>query len=54
MVNECVFISILKKKITGITMILTKDFKETVAKRIDRDPEFTKTLFYEAVSLFLN
>jgi len=46
--------SILKKKIKGITMRLTKDFKETVGKRINRDPEFTKTLFYEAVSLFLN
>jgi hypothetical protein len=29
-------------KITGITMVLTKDFKETVGKIIDRDPEFAK------------
>ena len=35
-------------------MVLTKDFKETVGKRIDRDPEFAKALFYEAASLFLN
>ena len=36
------FISILKIKITDITMVLTKDFKETIGKRIDRDPEFAK------------
>jgi hypothetical protein len=45
-----VFISTLKIKITGITMVLTKDFKETVGKIIDRDPEFAKESIRESFS----
>jgi DNA-binding phage protein len=35
-------------------MTLTRDFKETVNARIQRDPEFAAALLDEAVSLFLN
>lgn len=35
-------------------MVLTRDFKETVNERVQRDPEFAKALLDEAVSLFLN
>lgn len=35
-------------------MVLTRDFKETVNARIQRDPEFAAALLNEAVSLFLN
>ena len=35
-------------------MALTRDFKETVAARVARDPAFAKTLLDEAVTLFLN
>ncbi|MCK5340521.1 MAG: transcriptional regulator [Desulfobulbaceae bacterium] len=35
-------------------MAMTRDFKETVNKRAQKDPEFTKALFDEAVTLFLN
>ncbi|MBW4619800.1 MAG: transcriptional regulator [Cyanosarcina radialis HA8281-LM2] len=35
-------------------MTLTRDFKETVNARIQRDPTFAVALFDEAVSLFLN
>lgn len=35
-------------------MIITRDFKETVNKRINRDPEFAEALLDEATSLFLN
>lgn len=34
-------------------MILTRDFKETVNARAQREPEFAAALFDEAVSLFL-
>ena len=35
-------------------MALTRDFKETVNKRVNEDPEFAKALLNEATSLFLN
>ena len=35
-------------------MTLTRDFKETVNARIQRDSEFTTALLDEAISLFLN
>jgi DNA-binding phage protein len=35
-------------------MILTRDFKETVNARVQREPEFAAALLDEAVSLFLN
>ena len=35
-------------------MTLTRDFKETVIKRVQDDPEFATALFDEAASLFLN
>ncbi|MCA9804007.1 MAG: transcriptional regulator [Cyanobacteria bacterium HKST-UBA02] len=34
-------------------MALTRDFKETVVERIERDPSFAKALLDESVSLFL-
>jgi len=34
-------------------MALTRDFKETVKARVERDPEFARALLDEAVSLFL-
>lgn len=35
-------------------MALTKDFKETVLARVEKDPDFAKAMFDEAISLFLN
>lgn len=35
------------------TMPLTRDFKETIMVRAQRDPKFAQTLLDEAVSLFL-
>lgn len=35
-------------------MALTRDFKETVQKRVDSDPEFAKALFHEALDLMLD
>ena len=35
-------------------MALTRDFKETVSSRVQNDPEFAKSLFDEAISLFVN
>lgn len=35
-------------------MALTRDFKETIVARLQRDPVFTKALFDEAAILFLN
>jgi DNA-binding phage protein len=35
-------------------MTLTRDFKETVNARIQRDPEFVTALLDEAIYLFLN
>ena len=35
-------------------MALTRDFKETVKKRVDGDPEFAKALLHEAVNLMLD
>ena len=35
-------------------MTLTRDFKETVHERIQRDPAFATALLDEAISLFLN
>jgi DNA-binding phage protein len=35
-------------------MILTRDFKETVNARVQRDPRFAEALLDEAISLFLN
>jgi len=35
-------------------MTLTRDFKDTINERIQRDSEFATALFDEAISLFLN
>jgi DNA-binding phage protein len=35
-------------------MALTRDFKETVAERLKRDPAFARALLDEAATLFLN
>jgi DNA-binding phage protein len=35
-------------------MALTRDFKQTVAERFRRDPEFAKAMLDEAATLFLN
>ncbi|MGL6343503.1 MAG: DNA-binding protein [Waterburya sp.] len=35
-------------------MAITRDFKETVNARVQREPEFAKALLDEAASLFLN
>ncbi len=35
-------------------MALTRDFKKTVAERVQRDPEFAKALLDEAATLFLS
>ena len=35
-------------------MVLTRDFKETINVRVQRDPEFAIALLDEAISLFLN
>jgi DNA-binding phage protein len=35
-------------------MSITRDFRETVNARVQREPEFAKALLDEAVSLFLN
>lgn len=34
-------------------MALTRDFKESVCSRVDRDPRFARALLDEAVSIFL-
>ena len=35
-------------------MTLTRDYKETILKRTEQDPEFAQALLDEAVTLFLN
>jgi DNA-binding phage protein len=35
-------------------MALTRDFKETIADRVVRDPKFAQALLDEAATLFLN
>ncbi len=35
-------------------MALTRDFKQTIVERVQRDPEFAKALLDEAVTLFLD
>ena len=35
-------------------MTLTRDFKETIVARVQRDPAFARALFDEAATLFLN
>jgi len=35
-------------------MALTRDFKQTVVERVERDPKFAKALLDEAATLFLN
>ena len=35
-------------------MALTRDFKQTVVERVQRDPEFGKAMLDEAAMLFLN
>ena len=35
-------------------MALTRDFKETIAERASRDPQFAQALLDEAATLFLN
>jgi DNA-binding phage protein len=43
---------ISKEEVMGMT--LTRDFKETVTARVQRDPAFATALLDEAISLFLN
>jgi DNA-binding phage protein len=35
-------------------MALTRDFRQTVAERVERDPAFARALLDEAATLFLN
>jgi hypothetical protein len=35
-------------------MALTRDFKDTIKKRIEVDPDFAKALFHEAIDLLLD
>lgn len=35
-------------------MALTRDFKQTVIERVERDPKFAKALLEESATLFLN
>lgn len=35
-------------------MALTRDFKETIAERAERDPDFAKAMLDEAIASFLN
>jgi len=35
-------------------MALTRDFKETIKKRVECDPDFAKSLLHEAVDLMLD
>ncbi len=35
-------------------MTLTRDFRQTIAERLRREPDFAKALFDEAATLFLN
>ena len=35
-------------------MVLTRDFKQTVAERVQREPAFAKAMLDEAATLFLN
>lgn len=35
-------------------MALTRDFKQTIVERVNRDPEFAQALLDEAATLFLN
>lgn len=35
-------------------MVLTRDFKQTVIERVQREPAFAKALLDEAATLFLN
>jgi DNA-binding phage protein len=35
-------------------MVLTRDFKQTVAERAHRDPKFARAMLDEAATLFLN
>ena len=35
-------------------MSITRDFKETINARVQREPEFAKALLDEVISLFLN
>jgi DNA-binding phage protein len=37
-----------------MNMALTRDFKETVAARVQRDPAFAQALLDEAITLFIN
>jgi DNA-binding phage protein len=35
-------------------MVLTKDLKETLKKRVENDPDFAKALLHEAIDLMLD
>lgn len=35
-------------------MALTRDFKETIKKRVECDPDFARALFHEAIDLMLD
>jgi DNA-binding phage protein len=35
-------------------MALTRDFKQTIVERVERDPQFAKALLDEAATLFLS
>jgi len=35
-------------------MALTRDFKQTIVERVERDPDFAKALLDEAATLFLS
>ena len=35
-------------------MALTRDFKETIKKRVEQDPDFARALLHEAIDLMLD
>jgi DNA-binding phage protein len=42
------------REIQEAKMALTRDFKETIKKRVQCDPDFAKSLLHEAVDLMLD
>jgi len=42
-----------RRKLRGDHMALTRNFKQTVIERVERDPAFAKALLDEAATLFL-
>jgi hypothetical protein len=45
---------ILKGKLQSNQMVLTRNFKQTVLERVERDPKFAQALLDEAATLSLS